>query len=925
MKTTKIKKFTAMLLSVMLVLSMCITGIGASAAEAGDVTYIVAGVSDLCGLGETGYGWDAADTTNEMTANEDGTYSKVYTDVKVMNDYQLKITATDAAGATTWYGVDGGEDNFTFHVVEVCDVTVTFNPATLKISVTGAGVKIPTGIDIDAIRTVGNGDGTWLNGVNWDPADDSNTMTEIAPNVYEITYTDIEEFDNYEFKFAANGSWAVNWGGTYAGSGVETNAEFNKGNITVDVPYEMADVTIRLDLTNFNFADKTGAKFTVTVVNTGDPIETDPIVTDPIETDPIIPTEPVEVGYCLFGCIDGANYGCEEDYATIGDYVFEDGTLTATFAEASYVAVKTTDNANWYMTDGWAGIVNTVTLYNTSVLDTTADKLMVPAGEVTFTLVENEDGTLTLSYVADEVPTIPVQTDPVETVPTDPVEVGYCLFGYIDGANYGCEEDYATIGDYVFVDGTVTATFAETSYVAVKTTDNANWFMTDDWAGEVTEVTLYNASLLDETANKLMVPAGEVTFTLVENEDGTLTLSYVAKEVPTDPIPTDPTPTEPVLPADKVTIYGDFNVELKEEDTNIYTGTVDLDEGSYEFRVNEFGVKHCYKTTVTDVMEGLRYSDQFGAATTLNATGGRYTFQYNTNSNILVITFKPYSELVELFGDVNVELFRATDTVFSGSARLDAGTYTFRINEMGQQMCFGYTFTDSVVGIEFRPDWTGATTFVATGGIYTINYDTEANKLTFMHAPKGLGEVRIFGSLGIDLAVEKGTSYYSASKVLEAGEYTFRVDEMGTTMCFGGKFTDTMWQIAYSPDYKAATTFNATGGKYTFRYNAETNQLTIFCFAVEEKVSVYGDINLELQSADGVKYTGTTTLEAGTYSFRIDDFGISYCFGGTQTDYISNITYSKDYASATTFIATGGEYSFSYDKNTHKVNVAKIA
>ena len=923
MKTTKIKKFTAMLLSVMLVLSMCITGIGASAAEAGDVTYIVAGVSDLCGLGETGYGWDAADTTNEMTANEDGTYSKVYTDVKVMNDYQLKITATDAAGATTWYGVDGGEDNFTFHVVEVCDVTVTFNPATLKTSVTGAGVEIPTSIDIDAIRTVGNGDGTWLNGVNWDPADDSNTMTEIAPNVYEITYTDIEEFDNYEFKFAANGSWAVNWGGTYAGSGVETNAEFNKGNITVDVPYEMADVTIRLDLTNFNFADKTGAKFTVTVVNTG----------DPIETDPIIPTEPVEVGYCLFGCIDGANYGCEEDYATIGDYVFEDGTLTATFAEASYVAVKTTDNANWYMTDGWAGIVNTVTLYNTSVLDTTADKLMVPAGEVTFTLVENEDGTLTLSYVADEVPTIPVQTDPVETVPTDPVEVGYCLFGYIDGANYGCEEDYATIGDYVFVDGTVTATFTETSYVAVKTTDNANWFMTDDWAGEVTEVVLYNSALLDETANKLMVPAGEVTFTLVENADGTLTLSYVAEELPTEPV-TDPTepetdPTEPETtapidnPAEKVSIFGDINVELAEEDTNIYTGSINLDAGTYTFKVNVFGTEYGYNGKYTDTIAGIPYSSSYKAATTFTATGGKYTFRFNTKNNMLTIKCKPYSELVELFGDINVELFKASGSVYSGSARLDAGEYTFRINEMGQQMCFGYKFTDSVVGIEYKDSWTGATTFVATGGIYTINYDTETNKLTFMHAPKGLGEVRIFGSLGLDLAVENGTSYYSATTSLAAGEYTFRIDELGTTMCFGGKFTDSIYEYEYKSEWKGASTFTATGGKYTFRYNAETNKLTISRAEIEQKVSIFGDINFDLATTDDVVYTGVVTLEAGTYTFRIDDFGTTYCFGGTFKNSIDKV-YSSSYKAATIFEANGGDYKFTYNKNTHKLIVLSV-
>lgn len=43
-------------------------------------------------------------------------------------------------------------------------------------------------LKIDVIRAVGNGDGAWLNGVAWNPADDSNKMTEISENVYEITY-----------------------------------------------------------------------------------------------------------------------------------------------------------------------------------------------------------------------------------------------------------------------------------------------------------------------------------------------------------------------------------------------------------------------------------------------------------------------------------------------------------------------------------------------------------------------------------------------------------------------------------------------------------------------------------------------------------------------------------------------------------------
>ena len=108
--------------------------------------------------------------------------------------------------------------------------------------------------------------------------------------------------------------------------------------------------------------------------------------------------------YYLFGFINGADYACEGDYENMGIYKFVDGSLTVTFDSDSYVGVKSDDNTKWYMTNGWQGYeTTTVTLQNTNILGSSADKLYVPGGvEVTFTLVVNEDDTLTLSYVAEE-------------------------------------------------------------------------------------------------------------------------------------------------------------------------------------------------------------------------------------------------------------------------------------------------------------------------------------------------------------------------------------------------------------------------------------------------------------------------------------------------------------------------------------------
>jgi hypothetical protein len=128
-------------------------------------------------------------------------------------------------------------------------------------------------------------------------------------------------------------------------------------------------------------------------------------------------------------------------------------------------------------------------------------------------------------------PTTPTNpTDPSDSTDTTAtLSKDYYVFGYINGADYADKDDSENMGTYKFSagsDGKLTVNFAQTSYIGVKLADNEDWFMTDGWQGSVTEVTLYSTSKLGTSANKLMVPAGEVVLTLVENSDGTLTLSY---------------------------------------------------------------------------------------------------------------------------------------------------------------------------------------------------------------------------------------------------------------------------------------------------------------------------------------------------------------------------------------------------------------
>ena len=121
--------------------------------------------------------------------------------------------------------------------------------------------------------------------------------------------------------------------------------------------------------------------------------------------------------------------------------------------------------------------------------------------------------------------------DPTPTPdPTPGLSTDYYLIGYIDGADYGSGDDWNNLGDYRFVNGKVTVTFNETSYIYIKTGDLSGCYMVAEYvlpneagATATLEKTTFGDGIKWE---KVGVPAGTATFTLKENSDGTLTLSY---------------------------------------------------------------------------------------------------------------------------------------------------------------------------------------------------------------------------------------------------------------------------------------------------------------------------------------------------------------------------------------------------------------
>ena len=279
------KKALSILLSVMLVVtSLSVAAVSVAAVDDG-TKFIVAGSSvDIFGMT-----WNDSNEDNLMEAKEDGSYEIVYYDVAPEDNVQLKVVEKPADGSpAVWHGDKTG-NNVTFNITADCDVTVNYNPATEEISVAGEYVEYVTGLEIERMVAAGNGDPNsdenYLHGIGWDPGSAQNEMIEVEEGVYEITFENVSENMGYEIKFAA-GSWVNNWGGTFVGSGIETPADYNGDNIAFDVEDDDSTIVARIDLREFDFASKKGAKFTITI---NDVIEEPPTEPEPETT--VLPDE----------------------------------------------------------------------------------------------------------------------------------------------------------------------------------------------------------------------------------------------------------------------------------------------------------------------------------------------------------------------------------------------------------------------------------------------------------------------------------------------------------------------------------------------------------------------------------------------------------------------------------------------------------
>lgn len=431
------------------------------------------------------------------------------------------------------------------------------------------------------------------------------------------------------------------------------------------------------------------------------------------------------------------------------------------------------------------------------------------------------------------------------------------------------------------------------------------------------------------SANKVAGAAFTAKAVLVQGEEPTTAPQPTTATQPTTVTqpttapatkPTQPA-TEPTQPQSGVSVTGDIALPLADGGNGIYTGSTELEAGSYAFKMSVNGVAFGNGSTFTDKTTNATYNSKWTSSTTLKATGGKYTFKFNTAKNTLTIEYLAPSK-ASIVGDINLDLQATKDAnVYSASVKLNKGNYEFRVMNQGVRYCCGYTYKDLTVGSQYNSKWSSASTLAASGGTYTFSYDIDTNKLTISYLPSG-AEVSVVGNFTLALAKTDKENVYSGTKTLKAGNYQIKMNNYGKLCGTSAVVKDVTPGLVFNPKWSKYTTFVATGGTYTFTYNTATNTLVVTADKGDIPVKVTGDINLSLKKSDTNVFTGSVKLKKGDYSFKMNVNGTDFCNGTTiRNATTGTIKYNSKYTSASTLVAVGGTYTFAYNALTNQLSV----
>lgn len=283
----------------------------------------------------------------------------------------------------------------------------------------------------------------------------------------------------------------------------------------------------------------------------------------------------------------------------------------------------------------------------------------------------------------------------------------------------------------------------------------------------------------------------------------------------------------------------------------------------------------------------------------------------------------------EIFGDFKVALKNNSNGNLTGEVELEAGTYSFKVKVGENEYGGNYTFNDKASDITYSTDWKKSSTLNATGGKYVFEFDSKTKKLNIF-CIREAKEVKLIGN--VDYTLEKSAVNSNVFEYVASFGYNktieFKISVDGVEYGFGGYFYERMNNVQYSENWKSSTHFNNGYSNYNYKiiYDTSTNRLSINPIMNVSDVYLSGDLYVDLEETEygsGI-FTTTTYIAPGTYEFMIEAGYYTYCFGYTFTDYITNVQYNPEWNSYTKFNAKGGNYKVTFDTTTNRLTVCPV-
>ena len=280
-------------------------------------------------------------------------------------------------------------------------------------------------------------------------------------------------------------------------------------------------------------------------------------------------------------------------------------------------------------------------------------------------------------------------------------------------------------------------------------------------------------------------------------------------------------------------VKGDITAAFKDSDkANVVTATVDLTAGTYKFIVQNTttGVKYGRKSEYTDTATKALFGANWGYCT-FTATGGTYTFTYNTKANALTITCDSSTassfSSMKLKGHVSMAMKDDGTGVIKNTIDLPAGVYNFGIadgdNFYGRMTTYTDIMPKSIVGNR----WGFCKLNVTKTSTFEFTYDTNTKYMTVLPKSANDSNYTVMGDgFAMVLKNTDTENVVEETVTLAEGTYTFKISD--GTVSYGRKatYTDEISKAMFGKGWDSCT-LNVTGGDYTFTFNTKTNTLNV--------------------------------------------------------------------------------------------------